>query len=120
MVKNNIQYALVFEDDSQINADEFKNELTNIIHNAPEFCYVSLYHSPQTRYIKRSTCINKYIKKATFDLWGTVSYLINLRCAKEFVQQLKPVYAPVDRVIANYGRNNDCLYFFCKKFSKIM
>lgn len=106
IVENNIKHALVFEDDSLIDPNEFFKRLDLIMNNLPhEEYYISLYHSPQ-KYIKKSKLVNDYIYKVHFDLWGTVSYILDLKRAQKYIQNLKPLMFPLDRAIAIYSIKN--------------
>ena len=111
MVKNNIKYALVFEDDSLITPKKFFSEIDNIMKNLPDKAgYISLYHSPQIRHINKAEKYNNYLKKIDFSLWGTVSYIISLDLANQFIDHLLPIKYPIDWAIANYCISKNIIY----------
>ncbi len=108
IVKNKIKHALIFEDDSLIHPVEFFKRLNIIMSNLPESnYYISLYHSPQTRNIKGSRKFNDYLYNIRFDLWGTVSYVLDLQRANEFIEYLTPLLYPLDQAITNYSATKD-------------
>ena len=104
IVKNKIKHALIFEDDSLIKPEHFFNRLHLIMSNLPENgYYISLYHSPQTGHIRSSGKFNEYLYNVRFDLWGTVSYILDLQKATEFVENLTPLLYPLDQAITHYA-----------------
>lgn len=111
IVENNIKHALVFEDDSLIDPNKFFKHLDLIMNNLPkEEYYISLYHSPQ-KLIKKCGKFNDYIYNVHFDLWGTVSYILDLKKAEQYLKQLIPLVHPLDRAIAYYSiKNGKYLY----------
>lgn len=120
MIKNNVQKAIIFEDDSLIEPHTFIQHVNDIMNNLPDSkYYISLYHSPQRIYIKRTKNVNPFLKKINFDLWGTVSYIVNLDMAKDFIEKLIPLKYPVDQAIAGYCVENSCLYLSDKPLVKL-
>ena len=111
MVENKIKHALVFEDDSLIDPNEFFKHLDLIMNNLPhEEYYISLYHPPQNS-VKMCKSINDFISKVNFDLWGTVSYILDLKRAELYIKHLIPLVHPLDRAIAYYSiKNSKYLY----------
>lgn len=111
MIKNNIKYALIFEDDSLITPEKFFNEINNIMNNLPnDVGYISLYHSPQIRHINKAKKYNDFLKQIDFSLWGTVSYIISLDLANQFIDNLLPIKYPIDWAISNYCISKNNIY----------
>jgi len=120
MVKKNVQNAMIFEDDSLIEPNTFIQDINDIMNNLPDSkYYISLYHSPQRIHLKHAKNVNPYIKKINFDLWGTVSYIVNLDVAKDFIKALTPLKYPVDQAIAGFCVENSCLYLADKPLVKL-
>ena len=104
MIKNNVKYAIVLEDDAKL-LDNFKNNLDQILQNLPKsFDYISLFHfSPnQDGFIKNLPKYNKDLYRIKIGLWGTTGYLISLQRAKNFVKEFLPIVDCVDEAISLY------------------
>lgn len=122
MVKNNIQHALIFEDDSLIDPNTFFDNINDIMTNLPtkQHHYISLYHSPQKYNIQNySRNVNNYIKHVKFDMWGTVSYILDFKCANAFINDLFPIFFPIDQAISKHGIENNCLFLSQKSLVKL-
>jgi len=103
MIKNNIKYAIVLEDDAKL-LDNFKNNLDQILQNLPKsFDYISLFHlSEQEGFIKNLPKYNKDLYRIKGHLYGTTGYLISLQGAKNFVKEFLPIVDCVDEAISLY------------------
>ena len=123
MIKNNIQYAIIFEDDAKINEKTFFDDLKNITEDCPEdFLFISMYHHyypSQQKYIKTLKKYNPYILFSKGQLYGTVCYIISLKGAKAFLQNLFPINMPIDVAIWKYCETRGGRYISNKSLTQL-
>ena len=110
IIKNNIKYAIIFEDDALYTTNNFFKEVDKIISTIPENTdFISLFHHnklEQVELIQTLKEYNEYLLKINDFIWGTVCYIITLKGAKKFMKNLLPIDMPVDGAIAHYCLTN--------------
>ncbi|MBN21922.1 MAG: hypothetical protein CL678_11640 [Bdellovibrionaceae bacterium] len=123
MIKNNIQYAIIFEDDAKINEKTFFDDLKNITEDCPEdFLFISMFHHPrpsQQQYIKTLKKYNQHILFSKGQLYGTVCYIISLKGAKAFLQNIFPINMPIDVAIWQYCETRGGRYISNKSLAQL-
>ena len=129
IVKNNIKYSLVLEDDALFTTNNFFKKIEEIICLIPENAdFISLFHNTKLleKYIIKMKEYNKNLLKTTENLTGTVGYIITFKGAKNFLKNLLPIKMPVDNAIMKYCLQKETAYLskiplvkLCDNFSII-
>ncbi|ARD87203.1 glycosyl transferase [Rickettsia amblyommatis] len=101
MVKDNIPYALIIEDDAILN-DDFRNKLLTMLKHLPtdrDLIYLSLSHSKNK--IFYNIYNNPYLKKIGHGGYfnTTTGYLIHLKAAQKFLEYSKNFTLEIDNVM---------------------
>ena len=129
IVKNNIKYALVLEDDALFTTNNFFKKIEEIIYLIPENAdFISLFHHTKllSKYIIKMKEYNENLLKTTEHLTGTVGYILTFKGAKNFLKNLLPIKMPVDDAIMKYCLTKETAYLskiplvtLCDNFSVI-
>ena len=102
MVKENIPYVLILEDDAILGENLYK-EFSTIIEYLPndwDLVYLFLMHLPRQKFYKIYN--NPYLKKIGSQryFYTTTGYLINLKAAIKLLKYSKSFSEPIDDLIA--------------------
>ncbi|MEG8230839.1 glycosyltransferase family 25 protein [Candidatus Rickettsia tasmanensis] len=105
MVKDNIPYALIIEDDAILN-DDFRNKFLTMLKHLPtdwDLIYLSLSHSKNK--IFYNIYNNPYLKKIGHGGYfnTTTGYLIHLKAAQKLLEYSKNFTLEIDNVPSFYA-----------------
>lgn len=109
IVKNNIQCALILEDDAYFEDEIFCNQIKDVLSDHDEMKYkmVSLFKHPKQNKIKNYRSFNNKYNRIDTRCWGLVSYLITLEGAKELLKYAVPISTPVDFTMMGIMERNN-------------
>lgn len=115
IVKNNIPYALVFEDDATFMNNNFNEHLKIIMNSAPEnFTTISLFKSHK-QLDRQFLDYNETFHLVDPETWGTVSYIISLDGAKRLLTFCNKIVFPVDFSMHLFGNKSKTSYLYREK-----
>ena len=119
IVSNNIPYAMIFEDDLNINCDEstFWNQIQNI--NIPNDADIFLLNAMTFDGVTRFQPVQKNINKIDF-FWCLHCYVITLKGAKKILKNAFPISIQLDSYISRMEYNEEInVYVLNNKLLKI-
>lgn len=113
IVKNNIDYAVVLEDDVLFEKEEFEKHMKIIMENAPEnFDTISMFKNKEQRN-RKFLDYNDIFHSVDPETWGTVGYIISLKGAAEKLKHTAyPISFPVDYAISEHGFRTKNSYLY--------
>jgi GR25 family glycosyltransferase involved in LPS biosynthesis len=113
IVKNNIDYAVILEDDVLFEKEEFERNMKIIMENAPEnFDTISIFKNKEQRN-RKFLDYNDIFHSVDPETWGTVGYIISLKGAAEKLKHTAyPISFPVDYAISEHGFRTKNSYLY--------
>lgn len=100
MIKNNVKYAMILEDDASIHQTKFLDQLNKLLKNTPAHWDLILLQvspdshlTPWIKYKKYTTIVNNFslvkIEPMPIGMHGAVGYIVNLDSAKILLEHGK-------------------------------
>ena len=128
IVTNNIECALILEDDAYFDDELLFNQIKDILsdHEKMNFNLVSLFKHNDQKSLKKYKSYNEKYNLIDARCWGTVAYIITVEGAKELLKKSVPILSPVDFVMNGIMEVNgngyivkNSLITLCDEFSCI-
>ena len=118
IVENNIDYAVIFEDDVTFEMDNFKKHMEIIMKNAPsDFDTISFFKHREQRN-RKFLDYNEYFHAVDPETWSLTGYIISLKGAKEMLKHTAmPITYPADYAVHEHGFKTKNSYLYKEIFA---
>ena len=123
ILENDIQNAMVLEDDVKVNIGDFENNIEIILRNAPkDFTSISFFKNLKQKH-RSFIEYDDIFHMVDCETWSTMGLIISNTGAKRLINNTLPIEYPLDYSIHKYGNETQSSYLykniFCEYYDDI-